>query len=93
QQDYDDWAAAGATGWRFADVLPYFLRAEGNQRLGAPLHGQDGPLTVSDGTHRHPLSLAFVKAAMEAGVPYTEDFNGTHQEGVGYYQTTTEAGR
>lgn len=93
QQDYDDWAAAGASGWRFADVLPYFRRAEGNQRLGAPLHGQDGPLTVSDGTHRHPLSLAFVQAAMEAGVPYTADFNGARQEGVGYYQTTTEAGR
>nr|WP_028225411.1 GMC family oxidoreductase N-terminal domain-containing protein [Paraburkholderia ferrariae] len=93
QQDYDDWAEAGATGWSFADVLPYFLRAEGNRRLGAPLHGQHGPLKVSDGTHRHALSVAFVKAAMEAGVPYTEDFNGARQEGVGYYQTTTDAGR
>jgi choline dehydrogenase len=93
QQDYDDWAAAGAKGWSWADVLPVFRRAEGNRRLGAPLHGTDGPLKVSDGTHRHPLSVAFVNAAMEAGVPYTEDFNGAAQQGVGYYQTTTDAGR
>lgn len=93
KQDYDDWASAGATGWGFADVLPYFRRAEGNRRLGAPLHGDRGPLKVSDGRHRHPLSVAFVKAAMEAGVPYSEDFNGASQEGVGYYQTTTDAGR
>lgn len=93
QQDYDDWAEAGATGWSFGEVLPYFLRAEGNERLGAPLHGRDGPLKVSDGTHRHPLSDAFVHAAVEAGVPYTEDFNGANQEGAGYYQTTTDKGR
>lgn len=93
QQDYDEWAAAGAKGWSWDDVLPVFRRAEGNRRLGAPLHGTDGPLKVSDGTHRHPLSVAFVSAAMEAGVPYTQDFNGAAQEGVGYYQTTTDAGR
>ena len=93
QRDYDDWAAAGCAGWGWADVLPVFLRAEGNRRLGAPLHGTDGPLKVSDGSYRHPLSQAFVHAAMEAGVPYTDDFNGAKQEGVGYYQTTTDDAR
>lgn len=93
QQDYDDWAAAGCTGWSWDDVLPVFLRAEGNRRLGAPLHGTQGPLKVSDGVYRHPLSQAFVRAAMESGVPFTDDFNGPRQEGVGYYQTTTDAGR
>ncbi|WP_321926756.1 GMC family oxidoreductase [Burkholderia sp. BCC1998] len=93
RQDYDDWAAAGCAGWGWDDVLPVFRRAEGNQRLGAPLHGTTGPLKVSDGSHRHPLSRAFVDAAIEAGVGYTEDFNGASQEGVGYYQTTIDAGR
>jgi choline dehydrogenase len=93
QQDYDDWATAGCKGWGWDDVLPVFRRAEGNRRLGAPLHGTDGPLKVSDGAYRHPLSQSFVRAAMETGVPYTDDFNGPNQAGVGYYQTTTDAGR
>jgi choline dehydrogenase len=93
QQDYDDWEAAGCPGWSWSDVLPVFRRAEGNRRLGYPLHGTDGPLKVSDGAHRHPLSKAFVDAAMEIGVRYSEDFNGATQEGVGYYQTTTCDGR
>lgn len=93
EKDFDDWAAAGATGWSFADVLPYFRRSEGNMRFGGPLHGQDGPLKVSDGMYRHPSHVAFIKAAMEAGLPYNGDFNGPSQEGVGYYQTTTHEGR
>ena len=87
--DYDDWERAGATGWGWNDVLPAFRRAESNVRFSAPLHGTEGPLRVSDTRHRHPLSLAFLKGAQEAGLPYNDDFNGAHQEGVGFYQTTT----
>ncbi|MCJ0766008.1 GMC family oxidoreductase [Variovorax terrae] len=91
--DYDDWRAGGCTGWGWDDVLPAFRRAEANERLSGPLHGTDGPLRVSDARHRHPLSMAFVRAAQEAGVPYNDDFNGARQEGVGFYQSTTFEGR
>ena len=89
QQDYNDWAAQGCTGWDWASVLPYFLKAESNQLLAGPLHGTDGPLSVSETRHRHPLSLAFVKAAQEVGLAHNADFNGAQQAGVGFYQTTT----
>ena len=91
--DYDEWAAAGCTGWGWSQVLPAFKRAESNTRLSAPFHGIDGPLRVSDTRHRHPLSLAFLKGAQEVGLKYNEDFNGASQEGVGFYQTTTIDGR
>jgi choline dehydrogenase-like flavoprotein len=57
--DYDGWAAAGATGWSYADVLPYFRRSEDNQRGASEYHGAGGPLTVSDGRSNHPLAEAF----------------------------------
>lgn len=91
--DYDDWAAQGCSGWGWQDVLPFFKRAEANQRLSEPLHGVAGPLRVSDPRYRHPLSLAFVKAAQEAGLPYNDDFNGARQQGVGFYQSTTFDGQ
>lgn len=92
-QDYDDWAAGGATGWGWSDVLPAFLRAEANEVLAGPLHGTTGPLRVSEPRHRHPLSSAFVRAAQQAGLPASRDFNGAVQEGVGFYQTTTFDGQ
>lgn len=91
-QDYDGWAAAGCTGWAWQDVLPWFRLAEANQRLADDHHGTDGPLVVSDTRYRHPLSLAFVKAAQECGLAYNHDFNGAQQAGVGFYQTTTRDG-
>ncbi len=91
--DYDDWAAQGAPGWCWSDVLPAFRKAEGNQRLSGPLHGADGPLAVSDSRFRHPLSQAFVRAAQEVGIPYNDDFNGASQMGAGFYQSTTLEGR
>lgn len=91
--DYDDWAALGCSGWGWADVLPAFRQAEGNQRLAGPLHGSEGLLRVSDPRHRHPLSLAFVQAAQQIGLRYNDDFNGERQEGVGFYQSTTFDGR
>lgn len=91
--DYDGWRDAGCAGWGWADVLPFFRRAERNQRLAGPLHGVDGPLAVSDTPYRHPLSQAFVRGAQELGFAYNDDFNGAGQAGVGFYQTTTFDGR
>jgi len=92
QQDYAHWAALGNTGWGWDDVLPYFRRAEGNDRLGGPLHGQNGPLKASSIRAKHPLVEAFIGSATALGVPATQDFNGDRQEGVGYYQLSTHKG-
>ncbi len=90
--DYDEWRDMGNPGWGWDDVLPVFKRAESNQRLAGPLHGTEGPLPVSDARFRHPLSLAGLRAAQEAGYPYNDDFNGASQQGVGFYQVTQRDG-
>src|SRR5687767_10399697 len=92
--DYDGWRDGhGAEGWGFDDVLPYFKRAEGNQRLGGPLHGTDGPLNVEDRRFTHELSHAWVDSAVAWGLKRTDDFNGESQEGAGVYQVTCKKGR
>ncbi|BCF90022.1 GMC family oxidoreductase [Paraburkholderia largidicola] len=91
--DYDDWARLGCDGWAFDDVLPYFRRAEGNERGADALHGADGPLSVSNLRFQNPFSHRFVKAAVEAGFPRNDDFNGTQQEGIGFYQVTQRDGQ
>ncbi len=92
--DYDAWRDDfGATGWGYDDVLPYFVRAEGNTRLGGPLHGQDGPLHVEDRVYTHELTHLWVDSAVSAGMKPTEDFNGAEQEGAGLYQVTCNRGR
>jgi choline dehydrogenase-like flavoprotein len=91
--DYDDWAQMGCDGWSWPDVLPYFRRAEGNERGADALHGGEGPLTVSDLRFRNPFSHRFVQAALEAGYRPNSDFNGPDQEGVGFYQVTQRDGR
>jgi choline dehydrogenase-like flavoprotein len=90
--DYDQWAADGAGGWGWRDVLPYFLRAEDNERGPSDLHGAGGPLTVSDGRSRHALMDAYLEAAVQAGHKANDDFNGPEQDGVGYYQLTQRNG-
>lgn len=90
--DYDRWASAGATGWDWASVLPYFLRSERNSRGADALHGDQGPLHVSDLRHVNPLSRAFIAAAQQAGWAHNDDFNGPRQEGVGLYQVTQKDG-
>ena len=90
--DYDDWAAAGATGWAYADVLPYFRGSEDNERGEDLFHGVGGPLRVSDGRSRHQLAAAFVEAAVRAGHKRNDDFNGESQLGVGPYQLTQRDG-
>jgi len=86
--DYDDWERAGCAGWSFADVLPWFRHAEGNQRGESAMHGASGPLQVADQQSPREISEAFVRAAMECGVPRNDDFNGVEQEGAGLYQVT-----
>lgn len=91
-EDYDHWAALGNEGWAFRDVLPYFIKSEGNERGDSEFHGGRGPLQVSDIGARHELIEAFIAGAGEIGVPRTDDFNGAAQEGAGYYQLTTRNG-
>lgn len=86
--DYDDWAAAGCTGWSWDEVLPYFKRAEGNQRGASDLHGGDGPLRVAEQQSPRALSHAFVAACGENQIRPNDDFNGDEQEGAGLYQVT-----
>ncbi|WP_345812146.1 GMC family oxidoreductase N-terminal domain-containing protein [Paraburkholderia sp. PREW-6R] len=91
--DYDEWARMGCEGWAWSDVLPYFRRAEGNERGADAWHGDAGPLTVSDLRFQNPFSKRFVQAAVEAGYKPNSDFNGADQEGVGFYQVTQRDGR
>jgi choline dehydrogenase len=90
--DFDHWRQLGNAGWSFADVLPYFRKAEDQVRGESELHGAGGPLAVSD-VERHPLCEAFIAAAKQAGYPETTDFNGASQDGAGYYQLTARNGR
>jgi choline dehydrogenase-like flavoprotein len=90
--DYDNWAALGATGWRYDDVLPYFKRAENNERGADAWHGSGGPLNVMDQHYSHPGSTEFVDAAASLQLPRTADFNGEKFEGVGLYQVTQKGG-
>ena len=91
-QDYEAWAAMGNPGWAWQDVLPWFIRAESNERLADPLHGRSGPLNVADLRDPNPFSLRFVEAGVQAGLPRTDDFNGASQDGVGLYQVTQKNG-
>ena len=91
-RDYDEWAEAGAAGWDWASVLPYFRRSEHNERGADALHGSNGPLYVSDLRHTNVLSHAFIEAGRQAGYPVNRDFNGAVQEGFGLYQVTQKNG-
>ena len=87
--DYDEWESrAGATGWSYRDVLPYFKRSENNQRYANEFHGYGGPLGVSNPISPMPICEAFFQAGQELGIPFNPDFNGASQGGLGYYQLT-----
>jgi choline dehydrogenase len=92
-RDYDHWRQMGCDGWSFADVLPYFKKAETNENGGDEFHGSQGPLHVSNGKSSNPLFRTFIQAGVEAGHPQTSDFNGKTQEGFGPYQLTIRNGR
>ena len=92
-EDYDRWRQHGNSRWGYDDVLPYFKKAENQQRGADDFHGVGGPQPVSDLGHPDPLSAAFIAAAAETGIPVNPDFNGASQEGAGFFQTTTWRGR
>lgn len=92
REDFDGWRALGNEGWGYDDVLPYFRRSERNDRGASEFHGGDGPVGVSSIKGRHELVEAFIRAAIGIGVPRNDDFNGTRQCGVGYFQLTTRGG-
>ncbi|WP_422000092.1 GMC family oxidoreductase [Reyranella sp.] len=86
--DYDHWRQLGNEGWSWQDVLPYFKKAENNERGPTDLHGVEGPLNVADQAEPLHINEAFFHACGEAGYQRNDDFNGPRQEGVGYYQVT-----
>jgi len=93
REDYDSWVDEhDCQGWGYDDLLPYFIRSEANESLASEYHGNDGPLSVNENRYRHPLSMAFVRAAQQTGLPYRNDFNGAQQQGCGFYQTTSKNG-
>jgi choline dehydrogenase-like flavoprotein len=92
REDYDHWAAMGNPGWAWDDVLPYFKRAEHNERGADAWHAMGGPLNVMDLRSPNRYGPAFVKAGQQAGYPLNTDFNGASQEGVGPYQVTHKNG-
>jgi choline dehydrogenase len=88
RQDFDLWRQLGNTGWSYEDVLPYFRRAEHQERGANEHHGAGGPLCVSDLRARHELHDAFIAGAQEVGHKFNPDFNGAEQDGVGPLQVT-----
>jgi choline dehydrogenase len=91
--DYDEWRQRGCTGWDWDSVLPYFKKAEHQERGASEFHGVGGPLHVSDQPHRSELADRLVEAAIQAGLPPIDDFNDGRQEGAGYFQSTTGKSR
>ncbi len=87
--DYDEWRQRGCTGWDWDSVLPYFMKAEHQERGANEFHGVGGPLHVSDQPYRTELADRVVEAAVQAGLPRIADFNNGRQEGAGYFQSTT----
>lgn len=88
RRDYDQWAEDGATGWSYDEVLPYFRKAESNERGANDLHGGDGPLHVADPSSPRQITKDWVKAAESCQIPANNDFNGETQTGVGLFQVT-----
>src|SRR5215813_73633 len=86
--DYDGWAQMGCRGWSYADVLPYFKKSEHYASGNSEYRGKEGPLLVEDYRTILALTHRLVEAAQQAGFPFTADYNGADQEGVGYSQMT-----
>jgi choline dehydrogenase len=91
-EDFDTWRQMGNAGWSFADVLPYFKKAEDSFLGDTDLHAKGGPLGVREAP-RHELVEAMIAAAATQGIARTKDYNGATQEGAGYFHTTSRNGR
>ena len=91
--DYTKWEELGAAGWGYDDVLPYFTKAENNNRFCNATHGIDGPLGVSDVDHIHPLTRAWLQACQQMNMPLNPDFNSGDPAGCGLYQITARSNR
>ncbi len=91
--DYDEWRQRGCTGWDWDNVLPFFKKAEDQERGASEYHGAGGPLRVSDQPVQWELAERWIAAAIEAGLPANDDFNGAQQDGAGHFQSTTNRGR
>ena len=91
--DYDGWRQLGCVGWDYESVLTFFRKAENQERGEDEFHGVGGPLNVTDAHYKHEIIDAIIEAAVQAGIPRNRDFNGTTQEGAGYYQATVGKGR
>ncbi len=91
--DYDAWARAGAAGWSYREVLPYFCRSEHNENFGSPFHGREGPMNVRSVTHPNPLNFAFFDALAGLGVRTRTDLNGADSEGTALRQLCIRGGR
>jgi choline dehydrogenase len=88
--DYDEWRQRGCEGWDWESVLPYFRKAEDNERGESEYHGAGGPLRVSNQPYEWEIARILLEACQQAGIRPNPDFNGAQQEGCGYYQTTTK---
>jgi len=88
QGDYDEWHRLGNEGWGYEDVLPYFVKAEGNRGFSDAYHGTAGPLSVASHSPVNPLVDRYLTAAEKVGIPFNPDFNGAFQEGCGPLQAT-----
>jgi choline dehydrogenase len=91
--DFERWESEGAAGWGYADVLPYFRRAESHAGGGDEYRGADGPLATRRGLLTNPLHTAWLEAGRQAGYPFTPDLNGYQQEGFSYFEMTVGGGR
>jgi choline dehydrogenase len=92
-RDFDDWAASGAAGWSYREVLPYFRRSERNENFGGnAFHGNDGPMNVRVVTHPNPLNFSFFDAMTSLGYPHREDLNGADSEGSALRQLSIRGG-
>jgi choline dehydrogenase len=90
--DYDRWAELGATGWDYANVLPYFRRLENNERGADEWRGEGGPIDVSEVRSRYAITDVWIAAAEEAGIPRSPDLNGELAEGVDHIQLSQRSG-
>jgi choline dehydrogenase len=90
--DFDGWVNEGAPGWSYREMLPYFIKAEWNERGDPRYHGRSGPLSVQDGRSMHPLVDHLIEAGVEAGYRRNDDFNGASQMGIGRFQLTQRNG-